>query len=895
MRDESPMTYSKRPKRRRPTKRLATSQVSIHGQVTGAPQSKKRGWLGRLFAWLAVSAFFMGMLLVGGVGYLYYTIAPDLPDVQQLREAQLQMPLRIYTAEGDLIAEYGEKRREPVQISQVPESLKNAIIAAEDQTFYSHPGVAWQGLVRAAVHLIKTGRKGPGGSTITMQVARNFFLSNERTYDRKIREIFLSLKIERELAKDEILELYINKIYLGNRSYGFAAAARVYYGKDISDLEVVESAMLAGLPKAPSTYNPIVNPERALIRRDYVLGRMLDLNMIDRATSDAARATGVSAKRHAAEPEVEAHYVGEMVRARVEQLFGENWANAGYNVFTSIRSDDQRSANLALRNALYEYERRHGYTGPVVELDSEIVADRLLLLDRLDELGTPGDLLPAAVISVEDASATVTAASGADYIIPLEDMEWARERLAINDKGDEITSANQVLSVGDVISLQELDDGTVRFVQEPAVEGAFIAQEPSTGEITALVGGYDYYRSKFNRATQARRQPGSTFKPFIYSAALDAGDTPATIYNDAPVVFHDSALEGEWRPSNYSGRFYGPTRLREALVRSQNLVSVRVLREIGIPYAVDYAQRFGFAEESLPADLSLSLGNASVTPMELSTAFAVFANGGYKVSPHFIERVEDPRGNVLYSAPKVVFCDDCDPDFINPLQAEVDAESEPGKGAAVAEGETPAVLMDEDATAEESAAASTELKKVLLDTVDAPRVIDARNAYIMTSMMRDVVQRGTARRAGEALARSDLAGKTGTTNNQLDAWFVGYNPDVVAAVWIGSDGLDPLGAGEAGGISALPMWTEFMGNTIAGTPEQELVEPEGIERVRIDRESGEPAAGNNTLLEMFMEESMPDEEFIRRAESIEQQSVNGTPLAVEKTQREKVQEVESLF
>ena len=859
---------------------------------------KKRSLWRSLFKWAAISGLAMTLLVAAGIGYLYYTIADELPDVQLLREAQLQMPLRIYTSEGDLIAEYGEKRREPIQISQVPESLKNAIIAAEDQTFYSHPGVAWQGIARAVFHLVKTGRKGPGGSTITMQVARNFFLSNEVTYDRKIREIFLSFKIERELAKDQILELYINKIYLGNRSYGFAAATRVYYGKSITELDVVESAMLAGLPKAPSRYNPVVNPERALLRRDYVLGRMLALNMIDQATHDTAKATGVIAKRHAVVPDTEAHYVGEMARSRVEQLFGENWANAGYKVFTSIRSADQRAANLALRNSLLDYERRHGYRGPIGQIDSPTLADRALLLEQLAQMSTPGDLLPSAVMGVEANSATVLGASGVEHVIPFEDVEWARERLTVDTMGDEVTSVDQVLSVGDVIFLQELADGGYRFVQEPQVEGAFIAVEPSTGEITALVGGYDYYRSKFNRATQARRQPGSTFKPFIYSAALDAGDTPATIYNDAPVVFHDDALEGDWRPSNYSGRFFGPTRLREALVKSRNLVSVRVLRQIGIPYAVDFSQRFGFAEEHLPPDLSLSLGSAAVTPMEMGSAFAVFANGGYKVSPHFIERVEDPHGNVLYSSPKVVFCEDCDPNFVNPLQAEIDVPgdgSEPEQGAAVASSEAQAVLLDEDATAEESAAASVELKKISLDAVDAPRVLDARNAYIMTSMMQEVMQRGTGRRGGEALGRQDIAGKTGTTNNQLDAWFVGYNPDVVAAAWIGSDGLEPLGRGEAGGVAALPMWTEFMANTVGDSPVAESVEPEGLKRIRIDVNTGEPAAGDNTILELFMEEYSPDEQLVERAQAVKRQTDAGEPAVVQKSQRERVKEVESLF
>ena len=585
-----------------------------------------------------------------------------------------------------------------------------------------------------------------------------------------------------------------------------------------------------------------------------------------------------------------------MARSRVQQLFGKNWANAGYNVFTTIKSADQRAANAALRSGLYDYERRHGYVGPIDTIDAESLADIEIRAERLKALGNPGDLLPAAVIALIDNTATVVTETGQEFILPFEDVEWARERLSIDKRGAAVESVDQVLSIGDVIALQVHEDGTARFVQEPGVEGAFIAMEPSTGEITALVGGYDYYRSKFNRVTQARRQPGSTFKPFIYSAALNAGDTAATIYNDAPVVFHDDALEGEWRPSNYSGRFFGPTRLREALVKSRNLVSVRVLREIGIPYAVEYAQRFGFKAEHLPPDLSLSLGSASVSPLELSSAFAIFANGGYRVPAHFIERVEDPRGNVLYSAPKVVFCDDCDPLISNPLDAEMGSENgEPIAGAATSDEASMAVLLNEDATATESAAASYELKKVLLDAVDAPRVIDERNAFIMTSIMKEVVERGTARRAGEALKRSDLAGKTGTTNNQLDAWFVGFNNAVVASAWIGSDGLDPLGRGEAGGVSALPMWTSFIQDTVVGSPEVDVSVPEGIKMVRIDRKTGEPAAGDNTIMEMFLEDNMPDEDDIKAVEDAEKSALEGEVVVPSKTRKEKAKEVEQLF
>ncbi len=839
---------------------------------------RRTSWPRFLFKWLAISGLVSGIFLAIGIGYLYFKISPELPEVESLRNVQLQMPLRIYTADGDLIAEYGEKRREPIMISEVPESLKNAIIASEDKRFYEHPGVDYQGLLRAAFYLVKTGKKGPGGSTITMQVARNFFLSNEKTYLRKIREIFLSFKIESELAKDEILELYLNKIYLGNRSYGFAAASKVYYGKKISELSLAESAMLAGLPKAPSRYNPIVNPARALLRRNYVLGRLNALDMITDKQLQEARKLPVSASLHYSRPEAEANYVGEMVRSRVEQLYGEDWSTAGYNVFTSIRSESQRAANRALRGALFDYERRHGYRGPLATLDADTLADPELLNEKLGEFSDRGNMQPAAVVAVEEKSAFVVIASGSEFVLPFEDVEWARERIDVDKLGDEITRVDEVLAVGDVIQLQVDEDGTARFVQEPSIEGAFVAMQPTTGEITALVGGFDYYRSKFNRVTQARRQPGSTFKPFIYSAALAAGDTPATIYNDAPVVFHDAALEGEWRPSNYSGRFFGPTRLREALVKSRNLVSVRVLRAITVPYAIEHATRFGLTERNMPPDLSLALGSASVTPMELASAFSVFANGGYRIQPYFIQRIEGPRGDVIYSTPKVVLCDDCDVAEHNPLAAEIDSAGIDSTA------DNSVVQDDTDGQITDTVAA--------LDVVNAPRVIDSRNAYIMNSMMREVVQRGTARRAGKALNRQDLAGKTGTTNNQLDAWFSGYSSQVTAVAWVGSDGLDPLGRREAGGIAALPMWTAFMAEILQGVAEDEFPLPEGMQTIRIDRKSGEPANGENTIMEIFMDDNLPDMEKI----PVEQAAGAATVAApVKKSKREKVKEVDQLF
>jgi len=695
--------------------------------------------------------------------------------------------------------------------------------------------------------LIKTGEKGQGGSTITMQVARNFFLSREKTYSRKLNEILLSLRIEREISKDDILELYLNKIYLGNRSYGFAAASKVYYGKPVGELNLAEAAMLAGLPKAPSRYNPIVNPERALVRRNYVLRRLDELGWIGKDEYSEALQAPVTASLHFSQPDAEAHYVGEMARARIKELYGELWSTAGLNVYTTLVGKEQRAANSALRGALFDYERRHGYTGRIGTLQPEQWEDPEQLEDALDEFSTHGALMPAVSVSV----------SATEVIDFEEDIAWARERLGLEKLGEELTAATEVLEIGDVFYLWTEADGRVTMVQEPNVEGALVALDSQTGRIHALVGGFDFRRSKFNRVTQAKRQPGSTFKPFIYSAALEQGDTAATIYNDAPVVFHDDALEGEWRPQNYSGRFFGPTRLREALVKSRNLVSVRVLREIGIEYAIEYAQRFGFEEAAMPPDLSLALGSATVTPLEISTGFSVFANSGYLIEPFFIDRIEDSKGNVVYTAPQINLCDDCDVLAENVLADEVGAQVSPKASTTAA---------DADSTNEDSLDADA-ASEINMDNVVhpsspsvalAPRVIEPRNAYIMKSMLQEVATRGTARKAAE-LNRKDIGGKTGTTNNQLDAWFTGFGSNLVATAWVGSDGLTPLGRGEAGGKVALPMWIRFMSDVLPEYDVAKTDEPEGLKTVRIDRNTGEAADGGTTesMLELFLRENAP--------------------------------------
>jgi len=848
---------------------------------------KSTSIIGRLFKWLFIAGFVFTLCIVGLGVYLYQSVGRDLPPVDSLRDVQLQIPLRVYTNDGELIAEYGEKRREPVSISAVPKVLTDAILASEDDAFRSHPGVSVKGLARAAVNLIKTGEKGQGGSTITMQVARNFFLSREKTYSRKLNEIFLALRIERELSKDDILELYMNKIYLGNRSYGFAAAAKVYYGKPIQDINLAEAAMLAGLPKAPSRYNPIINPERALLRRNYVLRRLNELGWISQAEYDETIDAPVTASLHFSRPDAEAHYVGEMARARIKELYGDRWSTAGLNVYTTLVGKQQRAANKALRGALYAYEKRHGYTGPIGKLDPELWDDPEALSEALGEFSTYGELLPAVALSVTDVDAIVRTADGTNHQLSFEeDIAWARERIAIDKLGDELTTAGEVLQLGDVIYLWSDQNGNVTMVQEPQVEGALVAMDASSGRIQALVGGFDFRRSKFNRVTQAKRQPGSTFKPFIYSAALEQGDTAATIYNDAPVVFHDDALEGEWRPQNYSGRFYGPTRLREALVKSLNLVSIRVLREIGVESAVDHAKRFGFAESSMPPDLSLALGSATVTPLEITTGFSVFANSGYLVEPYFIDRIEDSKGVLVYHAPDVVLCDTCDVEQINPLAKEVGAQTHNA---------TDSVSESDNADAN----SDDILHPQIITSVDAPRVIDQRNAYIMRSMLQEVTTRGTGRKAAE-LGRSDLGGKTGTTNNQLDAWFAGFGANMVATAWVGSDGLTPLGRLEAGGRVALPMWMDFMAESLPDYPLASPQEPDGIKTVRIDRSTGEAVSGaDSSILEMFFSENAP---ATARSQSTFTSSGNGTNAGVtisnppvtraeKKTAKEKVEDL----
>ena len=790
--------------------------------------------LAAAFRVIGILALLVALALALSAGGVYLYLTPTLPSAEILRDVRLQVPLRVYTRDGKLIAEFGEKRRTPLRLDQVPERMVQAFVAGEDDRFYEHPGVDWEGLTRAVWHLLRTGEKGPGGSTITMQVARNFFLSREKTYLRKLNEILLALKIEREFTKDEILELYINKIFLGQRAYGVGAAAQVYYGRPIRELSLAQLAMIAGLPKAPSRFNPIANPERGVVRRNYVLRRMFELGDIEKAEYDEARNAPVTAKIHGLTVEVEAPYVAEMVRAHMEATYVADAYTAGYEVYTTLDGRLQHTANAALRQTLMEYDARHGYRGPERRFAPGEGARSLE--ETLAEIPTVGGLLPALVTSVGERVVAAHAKGAGPIEIPFESMEWVRPYIDEDRRGRKPESAAAVVQAGDVIRVRLTENGW-HFSQLPEVEGALVSLDPNDGAIVALTGGFDFYRSKFNRVTQAERQPGSSFKPFIYSAALEHGYTPASIINDAPVVFEDPSLKSAWRPENYGGKFFGPTRLRVALYKSRNLVSIRLLRDIGIDFALDHIARFGIDVQRLPPSLSLALGSGELTPLELAAGYSVLANGGYAVEPYFIGRVLDRDDTSLFTAAPLVVCRDCGEE-----EATVVPTSTAPAGVAGA---------SSGSSAEPGAGSSRSVRP-------APRVVDARNAWLMYSMMRDVIRRGTGRKA-RVLERGDLAGKTGTTNDLHDAWFSGFSPDLVATAWIGFDRVRPLGQRETGARAALPMWIAYMKEALKGTRERSIQPPRGIVTVRIDPETGEVAGASHegAVFESFRRERVP--------------------------------------
>ena len=771
--------------------------------------------------WRRILGFLLFVLFTGIIlsavmaAFVYIKIEPQLPATEVLRDVQLQEPLRIYTRDRRLLAEFGEKRRTPVSIDDVPAALIDAFLAAEDDHFYEHSGVDIPGLMSAAFELLRTGKKRRGASTITMQVARNFFLSTEKTYWRKLTEILLAFRIEGSLSKDEILELYLNKIYLGHHAYGIEAAAQVYYGRSIAELSLAQMATIAALPKAPSRVNPINSPQETVDRRNYILGRMHQLGYIDQAAWELAVAEPDEAVLHKVKAEASAAYATEMVRHELVRRYGTSVYASGYEVITTLDVRRQTAANTAVHKGLLDYSRRHGYRGAEAHFDIAEVAleARAALLKDFPALG---GLQAGLVVGLGEQSAEILIADQVMIDIPWEGLSWARPYASVNRMGKSPKQAAEILTVGDVVRVKQQQDGGWRLEQLPGVEGALVSLRPTDGAILALVGGFDFRLSKFNRATQAKRQPGSSFKPVIYSAALEKGFTPASMINDAPVVFDDPKLESTWRPENYSGEFFGPTRLREALYRSRNLVSIRILRAIGASYAAEYAERFGFTASELPKDLTLALGSATVTPMQMAKAYAVLANGGYRVEPYFIHAIYDASGEQIFTADPAIACPQC-PETL-------DAINTP---------EAVAINL-------------------------APQVLTPQNVWLMTSMMRDVIQRGTGRKA-RVLGRTDLAGKTGTTNDQKDAWFSGFNHALVTTAWVGFDKLEPLGRGETGGRAALPVWIDYMAVALEGVSKQKQEPPEGLVTVRIDPATGLLAGSGQTdaIFETFREENVP--------------------------------------
>ncbi len=775
----------------------------------------------KFLIWSCFAVFCALLLSISGA-FLY--LSPNLPSVDSLRSIQLQIPLRVYSADDKLIAEFGEMRRSPIRFDDIPQAFIHALLAAEDDNFANHYGVDITGLMRAATQLLKSGQIQTGGSTITMQVAKNYFLTSERSFSRKINEILLALQIERELSKNEILELYVNKIYLGNRAYGIEAAAQVYYGKPISELSVAQLAMIAGLPKAPSAFNPLVNPARSKERRDWILGRMYRLGSLDESSYRQALAEPETARYHGATPELDASYIAEMARAEMVGRFGSAAYTDGFRVYTTVSSERQIAANNALNSGLIEYDQRHGYRGPEANLAN---ASRDTWLQELAKYRSLSGLQPAAVTQVETSGILVITRDGQEHTVSWDSMKWARPYLGINSMGPRPQRPADVVKVGDVVRIRWQDEAAV-FSQVPQAQAALVSLDPEDGSIEALAGGFSFGQSNYNRAIQAKRQPGSSFKPFIYSAALDAGYTAASLVNDSPIVFVEQGMDRIWRPKNDNNTFLGPIRMREALYKSRNLVSIRLLQTMGVDYTINYITRFGFNAQNLPRNLSLALGTATLTPMEIATGWTTFANGGYKIEPYLIQRIEDREGNLLFEA--------------NPARV-------PPRETQTADIEVHPVQSNPDIADGEQTPATPHF---------AEQVLDERTAYIMTSMLQDVIKRGTGRRA-LAMGRDDIAGKTGTTNDSIDSWFSGYNADLVTTVWAGFDQPQSLGRNEYGGTVALPIWMNYMGAVLKDMPEHPPPEPDGLLKLRIDPVSGRAATPStpDAYFEVFKSEDSP--------------------------------------
>lgn len=796
-----------------------------------------------------------GFLLVCSCLFLY--LSPKLPSIDELKDTRWQIPLRVTSQDLKIISEFGEKKRSPIDFDEIPTLMIDAILAAEDDSFFEHNGVVVSGLMRGVVQLATEGRIRSGGSTITMQVARNFFLSKRQEFTRKFNEILLTFRIEKALTKQEILSLYANKIFLGNRAYGFAAASHVYYGKPLSELRLAQIAMVAGLPKAPSSYNPLANPERATIRRNWILGRMYNLGRISEGAYRAAVLEVDNATLHRSQSELDAAYAAEMVRQQVIAKFGLKAYTEGYTAITTIDSSTQASAVSAVQSGIRAYDKRHGYRG--AELKN---IDPTTWQETLRKTLIIGLLQPAIITSVHDDRLILLKKNGESAILNWADgLDSLRLFKTVNARSPLIDSAASIFETGDLIRIEEHENGRVTLAQIPLIQSAMVALDPFNGAIRALVGGFDYRQSTFNRATQATRQPGSNFKPFIYTTALKNGFTTASIINDAPVVFEDAKLEDTWRPENDGGKFYGPTRLREALYRSRNLVSIRLLRRMGVDRTLESLQSFGFNTSNMPSDLSVALGSHALKPIDIATGYAMFANDGFRVNSHILDRVIDRNGNVIFQAQPELACDPCKPENIRDNQLP-QTSNNLSNDTVEQQLEQLFSNIEQNSRSEgdmyswEKVKQSLTLEPTAIST-PAERVIDQQTAFLMDSMLKDVILRGTGRKA-KVLNRSDIAGKTGTTNGPRDAWFSGYSPDLVATAWVGFDDNSVLGRNEYGGSAALPIWIQFMGEALSEKSITIKRQPKGIVMVKIDAKTGKRVLPNQQgIYEFFKSENVP--------------------------------------
>ena len=812
-----------------------------------------------------IICIFLGLITLVS---LYYYVKSDIPSVQVLKDVQLQTPMQVFSRDGLLINQFGEKRRIPARIDEIPQPLIDALLATEDSRFYEHIGIDPIGIVRSAIVLISTGEKKQGASTITMQLARNFFLTREKAYIRKVKEIFIALHIENLLTKDEILELYLNKIELGNRAFGIGAAAQVYYGKSLNELNLAQMAMIAGLPKAPSALNPIRNPERAKARRNVVLGRMLDEGFITQATFNETASQPITARFHGAEIDLYAPYISEMVRAEMVNLYGyERAYNSGFKVFTSVESDVQAAAQKALVDNLHAYDMRHGYRGASMQLWDSATQPPLshdAIIKKLKPLAEIGPLLAAAVLEVNEQSAQVILKNGEQTMLAWDNLKWARKYITRYRQSYAPKTASEILTPGDQIWLRKNDDGSYILSQLPEAASALVSLDPNDGRIKAIVGGYSFEQSQYNRAVQAKRQVGSNIKPFIYSAALENGYTLASILNDAPINQWDKSLGVAWRPKNSPAVYNGPIRIRRALAQSKNVISVRLLRGVGLNRTADHLLKFGFKNDDLNRSESLALGSAAITPLELARGMSTFANGGHLITPYFISEIQDSAGNVLYKAQPQLACDTTD------LSSQTNSLALNN-------------ISDETATSSHTSSQC------------APRIVSKQNAFLIADAMHSAIWgggswahktgwSGTGWRA-QALKRRDLSGKTGTTNDSVDTWFSGFNRNVMTTVWVGFDNPgNPLGrstynsnldksqisGAESGAKTAQPAWVDFMRVALNTKPEAPIEPPEGLVSIRIDLASGLLSQKNDhtSRFEYFEKGSSPTKYVIQNTDDV---------------------------